>query len=252
MRVTVLGASPVRPNPGQACTGYLLDAGPRRYLLDAGSGVIGQLLQHARLETLDAVFLSHAHPDHCLDLICLRQSMAYGPDAPRESPLPVYASRDAIGVLEALGAVFEPEGFWSGWVVWHALEASSQLRLDDLAIRFHSTRHYRECLAMRFEQSGRCLVFGADGGPQASLAEFASGADLLIAEATLDRRERQPDAWGHLSAYEAGLLAATAGAKRLLLTHYFESDGGDLLLDAARQACAIPVELAREGAVLDV
>lgn len=252
MRVTVLGASPVRPNPGQACTAYLLEAGGRCYLLDAGSGAIGQLLRYVRLEALDAVFLSHAHPDHCLDLICLRQSLAYGPDAPREAPLPIYASRDAIATMEALGAVFEPEGFWSDWVVWRELEASSRLMLDDLAVSFHPTLHYRDCLAMRFERAGRSLVFGADGGPDPAMADFASHADLLIAEATLDRRERDPDAWGHLSAREAGLLAASAGAKRLLLTHYFDSFGPEQLLDAARQACEISVELAREGAVLHV
>ena len=72
MRLTVLGRSPARPNPGEACAGYLLDGGGARVLLDIGPGVVAQMLLATSPDTLDAVIVSHMHTDHYLDLVTLR------------------------------------------------------------------------------------------------------------------------------------------------------------------------------------
>src|SRR5918996_1523850 len=72
MRLTVLGRSPARPNPGEACAGYLLEGGGARLLLDIGPGVVAQLLQRHHPDELTAVVVSHMHADHMLDLVTLR------------------------------------------------------------------------------------------------------------------------------------------------------------------------------------
>ena len=74
MRLTVLGRSPARPNPGEACAGYLVEGGGSRILMDVGPGVVAQLLRRNTPDELDAVVISHMHTDHCLDLITLRYS----------------------------------------------------------------------------------------------------------------------------------------------------------------------------------
>ena len=91
-------------------------------------------------------------------------------------------------------------------------------------------------------------MFGADSGPSDELIEFARGADLLIAEATLPRPERTGKR-GHMTPGEAGEHGRAAGVGRLVLTHL--SDELDPLW-ARREAEAAfggPVEIAREGAV---
>ncbi len=252
MRLTVLGSGPVQPNPGGACSGYLLEIDRRAFLLDCGSGVLGRLLEHRPLHSLEAIFLSHDHPDHCLDLINIRQALAHAPGAGREVALPVLALPETIESMEALGRVFDPEGFWNGWIEWRPLDPQRDLQLEALRIDLHLTRHYRPCLAMRFRHSGRSLVYTADGGPDTDLVDFARGAQLLLCEATLAVRDQAPDSWGHMSAGEAGRLAADAGVERLLLTHYVEAFGVERLLRAARERCPVPVDLAREGESYDV
>ena len=74
MRVTVLGRSPARPNPGEACAGYIVEGGRSRVMLDAGPGTVAQLLRRNTPDELDAVVISHMHTDHCLDLVTLRYS----------------------------------------------------------------------------------------------------------------------------------------------------------------------------------
>ncbi|MGH2418773.1 MAG: MBL fold metallo-hydrolase, partial [Candidatus Limnocylindria bacterium] len=64
MRLTVLGRSPARPNPGEACAGYLVEGGGARLLLDIGPGIVAQLLQRHHPDDLDAVIVSHMHADH--------------------------------------------------------------------------------------------------------------------------------------------------------------------------------------------
>ena len=58
------------------------------------------------------------------------------------------------------------------------------------------------------------IVYGADSRPTEALTDFATGADLMLVEATLPRPERTGKR-GHLTPAEAGEQARAAGAKRL-------------------------------------
>jgi ribonuclease BN (tRNA processing enzyme) len=229
-----------------------------RLLLDCGPGSLAELRRHCELDFLDAVFISHAHPDHCLDLVSLRQSLVHAPVSPRlpsADRLLVLASQETIGVLKALGACFCSEGeadFWEPVIEFRTIEAGDSVELGRLGLRVIATKHYRACLAVRIESSGRSLVYGADGGPQASLQHFARGAQLLMLESSLSQREDNEAVWGHLAPEEAGRIARDAGAERLLLTHYFEETGTQGLLERARASFGPAVELARQGAQHEV
>ena len=61
MFLTVLGRHGPYPRPGGACSGYLLEDGETRVLIDCGSGVLSRLLEIMRPEQLDAIVLSHLH-----------------------------------------------------------------------------------------------------------------------------------------------------------------------------------------------
>ena len=89
MIVRVLGSSGGWPGPGRPCSGYLLTEGPTRVLLDAGAGTLAELLCHRTVAELDAIWISHLHPDHCSDLGLVRNLLAYGP-APAAGPLVVF------------------------------------------------------------------------------------------------------------------------------------------------------------------
>ncbi len=69
MRITVLGKSPSWQDAGGACSGYLVEDGGTRLLLDCGNGVFSKLRQRVDYTELDAVLISHLHADHFLDLV---------------------------------------------------------------------------------------------------------------------------------------------------------------------------------------
>jgi ribonuclease BN (tRNA processing enzyme) len=95
------------------------------------------------------------------------------------------------------------------------------------------------------------VVYGADGSPSDALADLASGADLLVLEATFADDEEAAAAHGHMTAVQAGEVAARARARRLLLTHLLPGER-DALVTAAAQGFTGPIDVAVEGLTLDV
>lgn len=72
MKLTVIGCQGAYPDAGKATSGYLIEEGNTRVLLDCGSGVLTKIQERCPLSELDAVVISHYHPDHCADLGCLQ------------------------------------------------------------------------------------------------------------------------------------------------------------------------------------
>ncbi len=81
MRLTIVGAGPVMPNPGGASSGYLLTAGDTRLLVDCGPGVVSRLQRYVACADLTAIVISHFHSDHLLDLVPLRYGLQFAPGA---------------------------------------------------------------------------------------------------------------------------------------------------------------------------
>ena len=81
------------------------------------------------------------------------------------------------------------------------------------------------------EAGSRSLVYSGDTDVSDSLVALARGADLLVLEAA--NPFKVP---GHLTPGEAGRLAARAGARRLLLTHFYPPcDAVDVVALAAQE-----------------
>src|SRR4051812_50012283 len=68
MKLTVVGCSGSGPGPTSAASCYLVEQDGFRLVLDLGNGAFGALQGLADPDTIDAVFLSHLHADHCLDV----------------------------------------------------------------------------------------------------------------------------------------------------------------------------------------
>ena len=68
MKLTVVGCTGSFPGPDSPASCYLLEHEDARILLDLGNGSLGQLQRYADIYDIDAVFLSHLHVDHCIDL----------------------------------------------------------------------------------------------------------------------------------------------------------------------------------------
>lgn len=86
MKLTVVGCSGSFPSAGSACSSYLVEADGFRLLLDMGNGALGELQRHVGLYDLDAIFLSHLHADHCIDMCAYFVVRYYRHDGGRPAP----------------------------------------------------------------------------------------------------------------------------------------------------------------------
>ena len=239
LTVTVLGASGSYPGAGGACSGYLLRGGGVVVWLDAGSGTLANLQRHVRLEDVDAVVLSHEHPDHWSDVEGFRVACTY---VVERVGVPVYGT---AGVGEELSPDLEPV------LDWHAVGDGDQVEIGALRLSFSRTDHPPETLAVRVDAGGRSLAYSADTGPGWSFEALGPRVDLALCEATyLAGQEGKPG--GHLSAHQAGAMARESGVGRLVLTHLWPVVDPTLARDEGSAAYGREVEVAALHAVYEV
>ena len=243
MELTVLGCYGPYPPAGGACSGYLLEEGGCRVLLDCGNGVLSRLQQHLPLWDLDAVVVSHLHSDHVSDLFIMRYGLELAlASGRRPGPLPLFAPAEPA-------AEFARLPYKDVYRVQALSAAGPPLQIGPFSFTFCETVHAVPCLAARVATPGGTLVYSGDTGYFDGLAPFAAGASLFLCEANLQEEEmaRQPQPPKHLSAAAAARLAAEAGVERLLLTHLHPAREAGLAVEEARPYFGA-VEAAREGA----
>src|SRR5215475_2498663 len=178
MRLTVLGSCGAWPAARQACSGYLLEHDGFRLLVDLGYAVVPRLLACLSAGQVDAVFISHRHPDHCADLNPLLRARVLGGDP--LPPLPVYAPP---GALDAVLALDRPGMLDDGYVL-HELAIGSALEIGPFQARTRLLPHSRPNAGIRLTAAGQVLAYTGDTGPSAGVADLAHEADLLLAEAS--------------------------------------------------------------------
>jgi ribonuclease BN (tRNA processing enzyme) len=228
VRLTVLGGCGAWPGAGQACSGYLVEHDGFRLLLDPGYATLPQLLRRCSADAIDAVFVTHGHPDHCADLNPLLRARALRDDP--AAPLPVYA---LPGALDAVLALDRP-GMLDHAFVWHEFAAGGEFAIGPFVAQTRLLPHSRPNAGVRLVADDRALAYTGDTGPSPEVVALARGADLLLAEASYVD-DVPPGTLGTLSsARDAGRQAAEAGVGHLLLTHLFPGTDPVAALAAAQ------------------
>ena len=206
LSVTVLGCDGSYPGAGGACSGYLVRCGGTNLWMDAGGGTLSNLQRHIPIEELDAVFISHQHPDHWTDLEHLAIACKW---VIKHDGIAVYTTPGVYSLMRV--------GPAADVLDWHTVRDGESVDVGDMALSFSATDHIANTLALRVDGGGRSLGYSADTGPGWKLSELGSGLNLALCEATFlsDLEGTIP----HLSARQAGRSARDAGVERLVITH---------------------------------
>jgi ribonuclease BN (tRNA processing enzyme) len=219
MRLTIIGCSGSFAGPGSAASCYLVEANDTdgrtwRILLDLGSGALGALQQYADADAVDAVFFSHMHPDHCLDLCGYYVMRKYHPGGALP-PIPVWGP---AGLAARMTRAYDlaNEDDMSGEFDFH--EYDGPVDLGPFRVEPIRVAHPVPAYGIRVTAAGHSLAYTGDTGPCDALDRVAEGVDLLLAEASFRHdASNPPDV--HLTGRQAGELAARHGVSQLVITH---------------------------------
>ena len=259
MRVTVVGCSGSYPGADSAASCYLVEAREDadgdepgrtwRILLDLGSGALGALHRHVDPLTIDAVLVSHLHPDHFFDISGYYVMRKYHPTGPQPR-IPVWGPQDTRKrVTRAYGLPRDP-GMTEEFD-FRVLPRRKSFRVGPFTVTARRMDHPVEAYAFRVDCGGRSLVYSGDTAANERLVALAEGTDLLLAEAAFrDGVDNPPHI--HMTGSEAARTAREAGAASLVLTHVPPWHDKQLALTEAADIFPGPVTLAAEGLTYDL
>lgn len=262
MELTILGSWAGSPGAHSACSSYLVSAGDTKILLDCGPGLVPVLQERHDPERLSGIFISHMHADHTLDLL----SYAYrlirftwrGIDIEQVNRIPLYLPPGGIRVLDAVSLAYGRPGsgrlanpFTTAFIPVE-LEQDQVISLGDLTVIPYPVVHSVPAFGYRVESSDARLAYTGDTKLCPELFNLADGVDILLCEATAREEGVLTERAGHLTARQAGRVAARAKAKRLVLTHLTRQDEEWIsgLIQDAQEAFNGGVQVAATGLVV--
>ncbi len=243
-KLVILGTSSAVPDENHDNTHMALVSEGRTVLIDCVNNPIVRLRQAGLdLFQIKDLILTHFHPDHVSGVpALLMNSWLLG----RKTPLTIYGLAYTLDRMKNLMDAYD----WHSWpnffqVNFHTIPlAPLSPVLEDAEYRIYASpvHHLVPTIGLRIEmlQVDQVLAYSCDTEPCREVVELASGADMLIHEAT-------GTGIGHSSAEQAGSIAQQAEVGRLMLIHY-SNRGSDLslLVDQAKSSFPGRVELAKD------
>ncbi|RKW71882.1 MBL fold metallo-hydrolase [Galactobacter caseinivorans] len=246
MKLTIIGSTGSFPGPGSPASCYLLTGHdgtrPWRVLMDLGSGSLGVLQRYMDLKDIDAIFISHLHPDHCMDLCGLHVAVHWDPAGWGRDRVLVYGpSMTGDRMADAYGLPRDP-GMTEDFD-FRAFKNGETVKVGPFKVTPYDVRHpVEEAFALRVEATEKLygetktsvLTYSGDTDSCDGLVEAARDADLFLCEAAFQEGRDDGLDGVHLTGKRAGEAAREAGVHRMLLTHIPVWTDSSVVLQEAR------------------
>lgn len=230
MNITILGSGTAAPRLERNMSGYLLEAGAKKILLDSGAGTIRQLLKlKINLLDINDIFYTHLHNDHINDLGAIIWSNNYG--MKRKKALNIYGPKgfkkyfkiliEKILMPTKLNYRINAKEMLNGSIIRIPIKnkiKNRKLSKNNILIKSIKSKHTDASVSYRIEYDNKSIVYSGDTDYSNEIIKLSKNADLLILECS------HPDnmkAKGHLTPSLCGKIAAKANVKKLVLTHFY-------------------------------
>lgn len=247
MKLTIIGSTGSFPGPGSPASCYLLTGHdgtrPWRVLMDLGSGSLGILQRYMDLKDIDAIFISHLHPDHCMDLCGLHVAVHWDPAGWGRDRVLVYGpSMTGDRMADAYGLPRDP-GMTEDFD-FRTFKNGETVKVGPFKVTPFDVRHpVEEAFALRVEATEKLygeiqtsvLTYSGDTDSCEGLVEAARDADLFLCEAAFQEGRDDGIDGVHLTGKRAGEAARDAGVHRMLLTHIPVWTDSAVMLQEARE-----------------
>jgi len=220
MLLRVLGTGTIAFSPARSCSGYYVEAGAARLLMDCGSGITRRLAELSiPWQEISHVALSHFHLDHHADLPSVIFAWKYGMLPARSAPIDVVGPVGTKDLFARLAAAY------GDWVTAPGFEVritelppGGTLDLGGATLGCTKVPHTPESMAYSITENGRRLVYSGDTGFDAAFTQWAHGCELLVLECSLPQSMAIAE---HLTPEQCGEIARLAEPRRLVLSHLY-------------------------------
>lgn len=243
----ILGSAAALPDASRDNTYMVLEGRESSILIDcAGSPLHKLQAVGVDLDSLDALIVTHHHPDHIYGVPALLLGLwLYG----RQETFHIFGPHKSVTALASIMDLLE----WQDWpctmpVAFHEVEMREGYKViesPEFEITTAPVEHHVPTIAVKVvsKETGKTVVYSSDTEPCEALARLAQGVDILIHEGTGSHQ-------GHSSPAQAGAMARRCGVGKLVLIHFSAPDSE---LEGLRRAAEAefngPVELAEDFAV---
>jgi ribonuclease Z len=249
MDITLLGTGTPFPDPARQGSAVLVDLASELLLFDVGRGASLQLARAGEVAAaIDNIFITHHHFDHIGDLGALLIDVWHGG---RQQPLHIFGPPGTAAIVAALlGQVYQRHidfryaqlaasgqpivdirelvdvrdcqaGLVASGATWRVYAADVEH-----GHRLGLPRATWPCFGYRLEAAGKVVAISGDTVACDGLGQLAAGADLLL-QCCLFAEQEVADLATELlaqhvmaTAAQAGQIAARAGVRKLVLTHF--------------------------------
>lgn len=228
MRLTVIGCSGSFPSSISPASCYMIEATDIfgrtwRILVDMGNGAMGVLQRHVNLADIDAILISHLHPDHCIDLSGVHVAVKWDPRGWKKGPIPLYGPTDIHEYLLNTHGLTMETGMHTEFD-FHTWTPNEPVKIGPFKVTPFEVEHpVKEPYALRIEcesLDGRTLLtYSGDTDYCQGLVDAARDADLFLCEAAYQEGRDDHLRGIHLTGKRAAVAARKANVRNLLLTH---------------------------------
>jgi ribonuclease BN (tRNA processing enzyme) len=231
MDLFVAGAGPAYTDRvGATGAAYLVELAGTRLLFDLGQGSFPRLASVMDPADLDAVLVSHLHPDHFIDLVPLRHYLLFECQPPRRVSV-----RGPADLERRLDDLHGEKGFSAEALDVRPLAAGDN-EIGGVEVEARLVTHTNDSYAFRVDAGDRPgLVYSGDCGRGTDLVPLVRPGDTLLCEVSFGEGP-VPDGAQHLDAPAVASLASTTRPGRLLLTHIQMGFDPDRTVAAVRAA----------------
>lgn len=249
MKLTLIGTSNYELEHANASAGYVVQTKTTTLKLDFGrSNLTGMVHSGIDWKQLDAILISHVHPDHVSDLVQYLQLYTLYRDSGR-------LTKD----IQLVG----PEGF-NNWfellkqVVstnWKHIPTTrevmnSMLTIGNAHIEVAPMKHVIPTVGYRIEANGKTLCYTGDAAYSPELVKLAKNVDVLLTECSATN-EQETEV--HMRPKDIARVAQEAKVKTVVLTHYpTEPATRKALADQVRAECKTTVIAGSDSQVIEL
>jgi ribonuclease BN (tRNA processing enzyme) len=246
VELVTIGAGPSYSKvPAAVGASYLVVEGDHALLLDFGHGAFSNLANAWEPSALDAIAISHLHPDHFIDLVALRHYLRFEFDPPRRVRV-----LGPQGLGDRLDALHAEPGFAQETLDVEPVGGPSTRQIGPFTLQATLVTHTAESYGYRVSPAddprAPGVVYSGDCGRADDLGPLLRPGDTLLSECSFGPGPVPPDA-KHLDAPAIARLAAAHRAGQVLLTHFHAHLGHAATLDSMRRLYTGPVRFVAPG-----